>query len=111
MKPVINMRFLTMIFTILLIIAFLSLAWPFFLALLAVLGVLGILGLFKIINMTKTMNDQWSSMDQNQDSIWIDEQTQDSPFEQRVAQPEVFEAEYTERRTDEDGSQSDTKGL
>ena len=50
-------------------------------------------------------------MDQNQDSVWIDEQTQDSPFEQRVAQPEVFEAEYTERRTDEDGSQSDTKGL
>ena len=50
-------------------------------------------------------------MDQNQDSIWIDEQTQDSPFEQRVSQPEVFEAEYTERRTDEDGRQSDTKGL
>ena len=82
MKPVINMRFLTMIFTILLIIAFLSMAWPFILA-----------------------------KDQNQDSVWIDEQTQDSPFEQRVAQPEVFEAEYTERRTDEDGSQSDTKGL
>ena len=111
MKPVINMRFLTMIFTILLIIAFLSMAWPFILAMLVIMAVLGIFGMFKIKKMTKTMNDQWSSMDQNQDSLWIDEQTQDSPFEQRVAQPEVFEAEYTERRTDEDGRQSDTKGL
>ena len=100
-----------MIFTILLIIAFLSMAWPFILAMLAVMAVLGIFGMFKIRKMTKTMNDQWSSKDQNQDSVWIDEQTQDSPFEQRVPQPEVFEAEYTERRTDEDGSQSDTKGL
>ena len=107
MKPVINMRFLTMIFTILLIIAFLSMAWPFILAMLVIMAVLGIFGMFKIKKMTKTMNDQWSSMDQNQDSVWIDEQTQDSPFEQ----PEVFEAEYTERRTDEDGRQSDTKGL
>ncbi len=98
MKPVINMRFLTMILTVLLIIAFISMEWLF-------------IGMFKIKKMTKTMNDQWSSMDQNQDSVWIDEQTQDSPFEQRVAQPEVFEAEYTERRTDEDGRQSDTKGL
>ena len=111
MKPVINMRFLTMILTVLLIIAFISMAWPFILAMLVIMAVLGIFGMFKIKKMTKTMNDQWSSMDQNQDSIWIDEQTQDSPFEQRVSQPEVFEAEYTERRTDEDGRQSDTKGL
>ena len=46
MKPVINMRFLTMIFTILLIIAFLSMAWPFILAMLAVMAVLGIFGMF-----------------------------------------------------------------
>ena len=111
MKPVINMRFLTMILTVLLIIAFISMAWPFILAMLVIMAVLGIFGMFKIKKMTKTMNDQWSSMDQNQDSVWIDEQTQDSPFEQRVSQPEVFEAEYTERRTDEDGRQSDTKGL
>ena len=111
MKPVINMRFLTVILTVLLIIAFISMAWPFILAMLVIMAVLGIFGMFKIKKMTKTMNDQWSSMDQNQDSIWIDEQTQDSPFEQRVSQPEVFEAEYTERRTDEDGRQSDTKGL
>ena len=77
MKPVINMRFLTMIFTILLIIAFLSMAWPFILAMLVIMAVLGIFGMFKIKKMTKTMNDQWSSMDQNQDSVWIDEQTQD----------------------------------
>ena len=100
-----------MILTVLLIIAFISMAWPFILAMLVIMAVLGIFGMFKIKKMTKTMNDQWSSMDQNQDSIWIDEQTQDSPFEQRVSQPEVFEAEYTERRMDEDGRQSDTKGL
>ena len=111
MKPVINMRFLTMILTVLLIIAFISMAWPFILAMLVMLVAFGVFGLFRVRKMTKTMSDQWASMDQNQDSIWIDEQTQDSPFEQRVAQPEVFEAEYTERRTDEDGSQSDTKGL
>ena len=111
MKPVINMRFLTMILTVLLIIAFISMAWPFILAMLVLLVAFGVFGLFRVRKMTKTMSDQWASMDQNQDSIWIDEQTQDSPFEQRVAQPEVFEAEYTERRTDEDGRQSDTKGL
>ena len=44
MKPVINMRFLTMIFTILLIIAFLSMAWPFILAMLVIMAVLGIFG-------------------------------------------------------------------
>ena len=60
MKPVINMRFLTMIFTILLIIAFLSMAWPFILAMLVIMAVLGIFGMFKIKKMTKTMNDQWS---------------------------------------------------
>ena len=48
MKPVINMRFLTMIFTILLIIAFLSMAWPFILAMLVIMAVLGIFGMFKI---------------------------------------------------------------
>lgn len=111
MKPVINMRFLTMILTVLLIIAFISMAWPFILAMLVMLVVLGVFGLFRVRKMTKTMSDQWASMDQNQDSTWIDEQTQDSPFEQRVSQPEVFEAEYTERRTDEDGRQSDTKGF
>ena len=111
MKPVINMRFLTVILTVLLIIAFISMAWPFILAMLVMLVAFGVFGLFWVRKMTKTMSDQWASMDQNQDSIWIDEQTQDSPFEQRVAQPEVFEAEYTERRTDEDGRQSDTKGL
>ena len=111
MKPVINMRFLTMILTVLLIIAFISMAWPFILAMLVMLVAFGVFGLFRVRKMTKTMSDQWASMDQNQDSVWIDEQTQDSPFEQRVAQPEVFEAEYTERRTDEDGRQSDTKGL
>ena len=41
MKPVMDARFLTMIFTILLIIAFLSMAWPFILAMLAVMAVLG----------------------------------------------------------------------
>ena len=111
MKPVINMRFLTVILTVLLIIAFISMAWPFILAMLVMLVAFGVFGLFWVRKMTKTMSDQWASMDQNQDSVWIDEQTQDSPFEQRVAQPEVFEAEYTERRTDEDGRQSDTKGL
>ena len=111
MKPVINMRFLTMILTVLLIIAFLSMAWPFILAMLAVMAILGLYGMIKIKKMTKTMNDQWMDQNQEQDSIWIDEQTQDSPFEQRVSRPEVFDAEYTERRTDEDGRQSDTKGL
>ncbi len=105
------MRFLTMIFTVLLIIAFLSMAWPFILAMLAVMAALGLYGMIKIKKMTKTMNDQWMDQNQEQDSIWIDEQTQDSPFEQRVSRPEVFDAEYTERRTDEDGRQSDTKGL
>lgn len=100
-----------MILTVLLIIAFISMAWPFILAMLVLLVAFGVFGLFRVRKMTKTMSDQWASMDQNQDSTWIDEQTQDSPFEQRVSRPEVFEAEYTERRTDEDGRQSDTKGL
>ena len=33
---------------------------------------------------------------------------EEDTFEKRVDQPEVFEAEYTERGTEEDGSQSNT---
>ena len=100
-----------MIFTILLIVAFISMAWPFILAMIVILAVLGIAGVFKMRRMARDLENQMQDP-MNSGNGWIDEeQPQDSPFEQRVDRPEVFDAEYTERGTEDDGKQSDTKGF
>lgn len=100
-----------MIFTILLIAAFISMAWPFILAMIVILVLLGVAGGFKMRRMARNLQDQMQDA-MNTDHVWIDEeQPQDSPFEQRVDRPEVFDAEYTERGTEDDGKQSDTKGF
>ena len=53
------------------------------------------------------MNDARESWQSSSQSSWIGDEEEDT-FEKRVDQPEVFEAEYTERGTEEDGSQSNT---
>ncbi len=98
------MRILTTLLAILLIAAFISMAWPFLLGLLIIMLVLGVVGTFRL---RRQMNDARESWQSSSQSSWIGDEEEDT-FEKRVDQPEVFEAEYTERGTEEDGSQSNT---
>lgn len=96
------MRILTLFLTILLIFSIVSVAWPLILGLVIAIGIMLMMGFFRLKKVSKEINGQWQR--ETSEDSWIhsgqqdqDEEFSQPYFEERVRQPEVIEAEYSER--------------